>query len=168
MEETALSERLLESDGVLATVMVRSIQEEFEKSISSLDYVIVILILAAGALAFVVLYNLTNINITERLREIATIKVLGFRDQEVASYVYRENVFLTIVGSLVGLVLGFSLHLFVIRTMEIDTMMFGRNIHVLSFLYSMVLTMAFSVFVNLFMSKKLQNIDMAASLKSVE
>ena len=168
VDETALSQRLLENDGVLATVMVESIQEEFEKSISSLDYVIVILILAAGALAFVVLYNLTNINITERLREIATIKVLGFRDQEVASYVYRENVFLTIVGSLVGLVLGFSLHLFVIRTMEIDTMMFGRNIHVLSFLYSMVLTMAFSVFVNLFMSKKLQNIDMAASLKSVE
>lgn len=168
VEETALSEKLLENEGVLATMMVNTLMNEFEKSIASLDYVIVILILAAGALAFVVLYNLTNINITERLREIATIKVLGFRDQEVAAYVYRENVFLTIVGSLFGLLLGFSLHLFVINTMEIDTMMFGRNIHVLSYVYSLMLTMAFSVFVNLFMSKKLQNIDMASSLKSVE
>lgn len=167
-EETALSERLLENEGVLATVMVRSIMEEFEKSIASLDYVIVILILAAGALAFVVLYNLTNINITERLREIATIKVLGFRDPEVSAYVYRENVFLTIVGSVFGLLLGFTLHLFVISTMEIDTMMFGRDIHGLSYLYSVILTMAFSVLVNLFMSRKLQEIDMAASLKSVE
>ena len=94
--------------------------------------------------------------------------MLGFRDKEVSSYVYRENIFLTIIGTLVGLFLGFILHKFVIDTMEIDNMMFGKIIGILSYVYSMVLTMVFAVFVNLFMFRKLQNIDMASSLKSVE
>jgi len=168
VDSSAFSEGLLEDEAVLGTVLVADIRGDFQRSIASLDYVVYILILAAGALAFVVLYNLTNINITERLREIATIKVLGFRDKEVSSYVYRENVFLTIIGSLFGLLLGFILHRFVILTMEIDTMMFGRDILPLSFVYAMVLTMGFSILVNVTMNKKLQQIDMAASLKSVE
>ena len=168
IDESAFNQALMENEGVLGTMLVGSIQEEFGKSLASLDYVVYILILAAGALAFVVLYNLTNINITERIREIATIKVLGFRDKEVSSYVYRENIFLTIIGTLVGLFLGFILHKFVIDTMEIDNMMFGKIIGILSYVYSMVLTMVFAVFVNLFMFRKLQNIDMASSLKSVE
>lgn len=168
VDNSAFSEGLLEEEAVLGTVLVADIRGDFQRSIASLDYVVYILILAAGALAFVVLYNLTNINITERLREIATIKVLGFRDKEVSAYVYRENIFLTIIGSLFGLLLGFTLHRFVILTMEIDTMMFGRDILLLSFVYAMVLTMGFSVLVNITMNKKLQQIDMAASLKSVE
>jgi putative ABC transport system permease protein len=143
-------------------------REDFGKSLSSLDYVILILILAAGALAFVVLYNLTNINITERIREIATIKVLGFRDPEVSSYVYRENFFLTLIGTLLGLVLGLTLHQFVMNTMEVDNMMFGRKISLLSFGLSIALTLFFSLIVNLFMSSKLKKIDMVESLKSVE
>ncbi|MPN62244.1 hypothetical protein SDC9_209991 [bioreactor metagenome] len=115
-----------------------------------------------------VLYNLTNINITERIREIATIKVLGFRDPEVSSYVYRENFFLTLIGTLLGLVLGLTMHQFVMNTMEVDNMMFGRKISLLSFGLSIALTLFFSFIVNLFMSSKLKKIDMVESLKSVE
>lgn len=168
IDESVLSQELLENEGVLGSVLVDTISEEFGKSLESLDYVVFILVLAAGALAFVVLYNLTNINITERIREIATIKVLGFRDKEVSAYVYRENIFLTIIGTLVGLLFGTILHRFVINTMEIDNMMFGRIISSISFGYAMILTMAFAVFVNLFMYRKLQKVDMATSLKSVE
>ncbi|MFH5835468.1 FtsX-like permease family protein [Proteiniclasticum sp. C24MP] len=168
IEESAFSEKLMDNEGVLGSMLVRSIRDEFGKTLEMLDFVVLILILAAGALAFVVLYNLTNINITERIREIATIKVLGFRDKEVSAYVYRENIFLTIIGTLMGLLLGFVLHRFVIDTMELDNMMFGRIIKVFSYVVSMLLTMLFAVFVNLFMFRKLQNVDMASSLKSVE
>ncbi|WP_312653901.1 FtsX-like permease family protein [Proteiniclasticum sp.] len=168
IDESAFNEQLLENEGVLGAMLVDTIQEEFGKSLESLDYVVFILVLAAGALAFVVLYNLTNINITERIREIATIKVLGFRDKEVSAYVYRENIFLTIIGTLVGLIIGFFFHRLVINTMEIDNMMFGRVISTMSYFYSMILTMGFAVFVNLFMYRKLQQVDMATSLKSVE
>ena len=164
----AFSENLMDNEGVLGSMMVQSIRDEFGKTLEMLDFVVLILILAAGALAFVVLYNLTNINITERIREIATIKVLGFRDKEVSAYVYRENIFLTIIGTLLGLFLGFVLHRFVIDTMELDNMMFGRIIKLFSYGVSAVLTMLFAVFVNLFMFRKLQNVDMASSLKSVE
>jgi putative ABC transport system permease protein len=126
------------------------------------------LILAAGALAFVVLYNLTNINITERLREIATIKVLGFRDKEVSAYVYRENIILTLIGTLGGLALGFVLHRFVMGTMEIDSMMFGKNVQVVSYLLSALLTMMFAAIVNIFMYRQLRKINMVESLKAAE
>lgn len=168
IEDSAFSENLMDNEGVLGSMMVKSIRDEFGKTLEMLDFVVLILILAAGALAFVVLYNLTNINITERIREIATIKVLGFRDKEVSAYVYRENIFLTIIGTLLGLFLGFVLHRFVIDTMELDNMMFGRIIKLFSYTVSAVLTMLFAIFVNLFMFRKLQNVDMASSLKSVE
>ncbi len=114
------------------------------------------------------MYNLTNINITERIREIATIKVLGFRDMEVSAYVYRENMFLTMIGTIGGLLLGLLLHGFVMNTMEIDSMMFGKIISFTSYLYSIVITMAFAIAVNFFMHFRLKKVDMAASLKSVE
>ena len=119
-------------------------------------------------LAFIVLYNLNNININERRRELASIKVLGFYDMEVAAYVYRENVYLTLIGAVFGIVLGKILHQFVIVTVEIDSCMFGRVINAPSYIYSMLLTIAFAIFVNFAMFYKLRKIDMVESLKSVE
>ena len=134
----------------------------------NLNFVIIVIILSAGALAFLVLFNLTNINITERTREIATIKVLGFRNYEVDAYIFRENMLLTIIGSFVGLFLGILLHKYIIQTMEIDTMMFGQQAHPESFLWSILLTLLFSILVNMFMHRKLKQINMVESLKSVE
>ena len=136
--------------------------------LTSLDSVFVVLVLSAGMLAFVVLYNLNNINITERRRELATLKVLGFYDGEVSAYVYRENVVLTLIGAALGCLLGKVLHQFVILTVEIDTVMFGRNIDLSSFVYSVLITIGFSCFVNWVMYFKLKKIDMVESLKSVE
>ena len=168
LDEKALKERLMSHTGVLGLMFTRGIAEDFARMIGSLNFVVLVLILSAGALAFVVLYNLTNINITERLREIATIKVLGFRDKEVSAYVYRENVILTLIGTLGGLALGFVLHRFVMGTMEIDSMMFGKNVHVVSYLLSVLLTMLFSVIVNIFMYHRLRKINMVESLKAAE
>jgi len=165
---SAFKEKLMENKGVLGSMIVATIQEEFGTSLDSLDYVVLILILAAGALAFVVLYNLTNINITERIREIATIKVLGFRNKEVSAYIYRENIFLTLIGTFVGLFLGLILHKYVMGTMEVDNMMFGRIISPLSFIYAIALTMGFSFLVNWVMFYKLKKVNMVESLKSIE
>ncbi|OPZ92306.1 MAG: FtsX-like permease family protein [Firmicutes bacterium ADurb.Bin419] len=168
IDERDFKEALMNYKGVLAVVLTRGIAEEVMDTMESLDYVVMILILSAGALAFVVLYNLTNINITERMREIATIKVLGFRDGEVSTYVYRENILLSIAGTLLGIILGVLLHKYVIGTMEIDAMMFGQSIHLPSYAFSIVLTMVFSVLVNLSMYGRLKNINMVESLKSIE
>ena len=140
----------------------------FNDTISSLNFVVAVLIISAAALAFVVLYNLTNINISERIREIATIKVLGFYDNEVAAYVYRENMILTLIGSIVGLALGVLLHRFIMSTIEFDNVMFGRNIDFLSYIYSILLTLGFGLLVNLVMYFRLKKIPMVESLKSVE
>jgi len=134
----------------------------------SLNVVVWVLIISAGALAFVVLYNLNNININERKRELATIKVLGFYNNEMAAYVYRENIILTFIGILFGIVLGIILHHYVIMTVEIELVMFGRNIDPSSFVYSILLTFLFSAIVNFLMFFKLKKIDMVESLKSVE
>ena len=134
----------------------------------SLNLVIVVLIISAGMLAFVVLYNLSNINITERKRELATLKVLGFYDREVSAYVYRENVLLTLIGAVAGCGLGKLLHQYVIVTVEIEEVMFGRNVNLPSFLYSFLFTIAFALFVNWVMYYKLKKIDMVESLKSIE
>jgi len=142
--------------------------DNFNNTVSSLNFVIIVLIVSAGALAFVVLYNLTNVNISERLREIATIKVLGFYDNEVSAYVYRENIILTIIGSLVGLGLGTALHRFIMITVELESVMFGRTIDFASYLFAFIITLAFAIFVNLAMYYKLKNIPMVESLKSVE
>lgn len=166
--QNQLSTDLMKDVDIFSVTFTTGISESFDDMIGSLNYVILVLIVSAGALAFVVLYNLTNVNVTERLREIATIKVLGFYDNEVSSYVYRENFILTIIGILAGLVMGVSLHRFVIVTTEIDYLMFGRNIDLLSYIYSAVLTMLFSGMVNFVMYFKLKDVGMVESLKSVD
>ena len=140
----------------------------FSDTVKIMDLVIIVLIVSAGALAFVVLYNLTTVNITERIREIATLKVLGFYDKEVSSYVFRENIILSVMGAAVGLVLGVWLCLFVITTAEIDEVMFGRNIHFMSYVWAFLITVAFSLIVNLIMTGVLKKVSMVESLKSVE
>ena len=144
------------------------LQEQIDRMLQVLDLVTVVLIVAAGLLAFVVLYNLNSINILVRKREIATLKVLGFYDNEVAGYVYRENIILTIFGIIAGIIFGTILHKYVIVTVEVDLMMFGRNINFLSYILSSLVTIGFSVIVNLAMYFMLKKIDMTTSLKSVE
>ena len=114
------------------------------------------------------MYNLTNINISERIRELATIKVLGFYDSEVAAYVYRENVVLSIIGTILGLFLGIGLHRYVVVTAEIDMVMFVRTIKAIDFVYSAILTIIFSGLVNIVMYRRLKKINMVESLKSAE
>ena len=126
------------------------------------------LVISAGGLAFVVLYNLNNINIDERRRELATLKVLGFYDKEVSEYIYRENVLITGIGIIIGIGFGILLHRFVITTAEIDIVMFGRNIMAKSFLYSIIITIVFALIIDLIMHFNLKKIDMATSLKSIE
>ena len=137
-------------------------------TLTELKYVIAVLVMSAGLLAFVVLYNLTNINITERTREIATLKVLGFYDREVSAYIYRENTALTLMGTALGLLLGIALTRFVVATAEIDAIMFGRQIYPFSYAVSAALTLAFSAFVNFVMHFRLRKVDMVESLKSVD
>ena len=146
----------------------KDFESQLNDMLGALDTVIVVLVISAGLLAFVVLYNLNNINITERKRELATLKVLGFYPKEVAEYVYRENIILTVAGALVGIGLGKLLHRFIISTVEIESAMFGRNIDFSSFIYGFLITVAFSLFVNGVMYFKLKRIDMVESLKSVE
>ena len=155
-------------DAVSDVDFISGTAERVADMLKSMDLIIYVLVIAAGLLAFVVLYNLNNININERRRELATLKVLGFFDQEVSAYVNRENVLLTVIGAGVGVGLGILLHRFVIQTAEIDMLMFGRAIAPASYLYSVLLTFVFSVLVNGAMFFKLRNIDMVESLKSVE
>ena len=157
-----------DSDGVAAISFTSDLIDQIDNMLRSLDIVIVVLIVSAGLLAFVVLYNLNNINITERQRELATLKVLGFFDGEVASYVYRENMVLTLFGVIAGMGIGTFLHHCVIQTVEVDLMMFGRNVFPRSYGWSALITLAFALFVNFMMFYRLRKIDMIESLKSVE
>ena len=164
--ETA-SALMKEEDVSMVTVSV-DIKKRVSDMMGSLDYVVILVIVCAAMLAFIVIYNLNNINITERIREIATIKVLGFYKEETNSYIFRENTVLTLIGSLVGVLLGHYLHRFVMSQINIDAVAFDVRVAGLSFVLSILLTLLFNQIVNLFMSKKLENIDMAESLKSVE
>ena len=167
-EENDIGYYLINELNADAVVYYTGVKERFENMISAIDIVTVVLIISAGALAFVVLYNLINVNISERIREIATIKVLGFYDNEVASYVYRENIILTLIGGLAGLGLGVVLHHFIMEVVELEDVMFGRNISFSSFALSYAITLLFGLLVNLVMLKRLKNIPMIESLKSVE
>lgn len=167
-EAELVGEAALKLDGALSVSYTTELRQQVDDMLQSLDIVIVVLIISAGMLAFVVLYNLNNINITERKRELATLKVLGFYDKEVTEYVYRENILLTLIGSVFGMLLGKILHRFIIVTVEIDSVMFGRNINTISFVYAFLLTVVFSLFVNWVMYFKLKKINMVESLKSVE
>lgn len=166
--EERLAQTLMQDDACSGVSFVNDLEQEIDDMLEALNIVIYVLILSAGLLAFVVLYNLNSINITERQRELATLKVLGFYDTEVAMYVYRENIFLTIIGILVGAVMGAFLHQFIIQTVEVDLMMFGRIIGLRSYLLSGLLTLVFSVIVNGVMYFRLKKINMIESLKSVE
>ncbi|NLK44825.1 MAG: FtsX-like permease family protein [Tissierellia bacterium] len=166
--EDRLSRDLLNKEGITNVSFNTIIKEDFEDTIKSLNYVVMVMILSAGALAFVVLYNLTNVNISERIREIATIKVLGFYDREVSAYIYRENTVLTLIGTLLGLVLGVFLHRYIMITVEMDNIMFGLEVDFKSYLISILLTLGFALFVNLAMYYKLRNVKMVESLKSID
>lgn len=166
--EAELGERMMEQDGVVGITFISDLEAEIDDMLEALNIVIIVLILSAGLLAFVVLYNLNNINITERKRELATLKVLGFYDMEVAEYVYRENVILTVFGILAGALIGKVLHQYIIQTVEVDMMMFGRSVFFRSYLFSALLTLVFSLIVNYIMYYRLRKIDMIESLKSVE
>ena len=164
----AFSDDLLAMDGVKTVTFNDETIDSYRTMLKSVDSVVVVLVIAAALLAFVVLYNLTNINITERIREIATLKVLGFTPREVDAYIYRETMLLSIIGALVGLALGVVMEGFVIVTAEVDQVMFGRDIHAASFVVAFALTMVFSIIVTLAMRRKLRRIDMVESLKSNE
>lgn len=159
---------ILTCPAALSISYTSSLSAQVDRMLSTLDVVILVLIVSAGMLAFVVLYNLNNINITERQRELATLKVLGFYDGEVSQYVLRENVILTALGIVFGAIFGILLHRYVITTVEVDAVMFGRNIKPMSFVYGGILTSVFSAVVNAVMHFKLKTINMVESLKSVE
>lgn len=163
-----VGEGALGIDGVVRVSYASATRSQLDSMLSALDLVIVVLVVAAGMLAFVVIFNLNNININERKRELATLKVLGFHDMEVAMYIYRENIWLTLDGCVAGCFIGNLLHRFIITTVEIDTCMFGRSIAPESYVYCAILTALFAVIVNVIMFFKLRQIDMIESLKSAE
>ena len=167
-DEHVLLARLMNFDAVSSVTVNADTLDRFDNMMSSMNYIVLVIIVCAGALAFIVLYNLTNINITERIREIATIKVLGFYPMEVASYVFRENFFLTAIGGGVGLLLGKLLHWFVMEQINIDMVCFQAVVQPVSYLYSFALTFLFACIVNAAMFGKLDDINMAESLKSIE
>ncbi len=162
------ADRVMKIKGVITYNSIDETRDHFHESMKSLDVVVWIIIGAAAALAFLVLFNLTNINVTERIRELATLKVLGFYDGETASYVYRENIILTLMGSALGLLGGKWLHRWLIGTIEMEYMIFGHGLHGRSYLYAVILTVIFSLSVNFFSYFYIQKIDMVESLKSVE
>ena len=162
------AEYLVEKEGVLAFSFSKDDMEEFDKTIENLNYVVVLIIFCAAALAFIVLYNLTNVNIMERLREIATIKVLGFRDSEVDSYVFRENIILSLIGAAFGLLLGKGLYLFVLGSIQSDELLFIDNLTLWCYIGAFAMTIFFTFIVNGIMHFSLKKISMVESLKSVE
>ncbi len=166
--ERELASEILENKEILGMKFTSESDESFKSMTKSLDSIVLVLIISAGALAFIVLYNLSNINVTERERELATIKVLGFYDGEVSAYIYRENTLSSIIGMFIGLIFGVFLHRFVIITAEVDIVMFNRSINWQSFVYAGLLTMTFTFIVNFVLHFRLKKIKMVESLKSVE
>ncbi len=167
-DRDALGEALLQIDDVVMLSFMDDVADDFTDMIETLDYVVMVLIISAAALAFLILYNLTNLNISERYREISTLKVLGFYDKEVLSYVYRENFILTFIGIILGCFLGTALHYYIITTVEVDAVMFGRTINFISYVWSVILVTLFALSVNFVMYFKLRKINMVEALKSVE
>ena len=163
-----LASDLVALDGVTTVSLNEDTRRTFSSSLESVDYAVILIIVCAAALAFVVLYNLTNINITERMREMATLKVLGFYDRELSAYIYRENVILTVFGVAMGMLMGKALHQWLILTVEIDLLMFGRVLQWKSYAWATALTVVFSLLVNLAAHRKLKKLDMVESLKTVE
>lgn len=167
-EEEKLVKSLMEKDSVTAISRSTSLMQTLDDTLQLLDYVVLILIVSAGLLAFVVLYNLANVNISERIRELATIKVLGFYDNEVYNYVARETTILTAIGIVLGLVGGYCLNYFIIGTCEINVLRFAKIVRPISYLYAIIITIIFTVIVNIATYFALKKINMIDSLKSVE
>ena len=165
---TEISSSLLKNSDILGISYVNDNAKRFHDILKSLNLIVLVLIFSAGALAFVVLYNLTNINITERKRELATIKVLGFFNIELSKYIYRENIISTLLGVILGLIIGVPFDRFVVSTAEVDAVMFTPSIDLMSFLYAIALTLVFAAIVNFILYGKLKKIDMVESLKSIE
>jgi len=166
--EDTVSKKLMKMNAVSSVMVTTNLKDNFQKMIRALRYVVLVLILSAAALAFVVLFSLTSINIDERNRELATIKVLGFYNGELAAYIYRENMVLTVLSSLIGLGLGIFMQRFVITTSEVDLVMFSRDILWHTYLYAAGLTIVFAALVNAIMYGRFKKIDMVSSLKSIE
>ncbi len=167
-QKNLLAKDLMSEYDISAVAYTNQIQNSFQNIMNSINYIVIILIVCAGLLAFIVLYNLSVINITERIREIATIKVLGFDDLEVSAYIFRENVILTIIGTLEGLFWGVIVHRLILNVAEVDIITFVRNISFMSFVYAIALSFAFSMMVNFVLHHKLKKVDMVESLKSIE
>lgn len=166
LSDSDITSKALLSSSVIYARTSRSLRTTFADSIKSIDGVILVLILAAGLLSIVVLYNLINVNICERSKELATLKVIGFYERETRAYIFRETNILSVIGSLVGLLVGNRLHAFVVKTVEVDQVMFGRNIYPLSYLYAVAISFVFTLLVELLMHKKIAAIDMAAAMKA--
>lgn len=167
-EENAIANDWLENSSLVSVNFTSNIVKSSGDSINTLNIVVLVMLISAGALAVVVLYNLTNINISERVREIATIRVLGFYDMEVYKYIFRENIVLSIIGIVAGLGLGVLLNTFIINTVETDIAMFGRGIDLSSYIYSILFTLGFTMLVNIMMTPMIKRISMVESLKSIE
>lgn len=167
-QKNNLATDLMLKNDINAVAYTSQIVNSFENIITSLNYVVIIIVVSAALLAFIVLYNLSNININERFKEIATLKVLGFNRREVSAYVANENWILTTIGTLIGLIAGIPLHRLVVSIAEVDVVTFGRDISFMSFVYAILLSLAFTGFVNLIMRIHLKKIGMVESLKSIE
>ena len=168
VEEALAAKLLTYTDSVSGVSKNSTAMHMMDDTMKSLDSVVWILIISAGLLALVVLYNLSNVNISERIRELATIKVLGFYDREVYDYVSKETMILTIIGIIIGLVAGYFLNLFVIETCELDVIVFNKIVEPISYLYAAAITGGFAIIVNITIYFRLKKIDMIESLKSVE
>ena len=166
--EEEISTKLINCDKVINVTLTSKTLNTSEESTASLNIIMLVLIFASGCLAFVVLYNLNNINVSERIRELSTIKVLGFYDNEVTMYILRENVILTLLGIFVGSFMGKILYTFIIKTAELDTMMMMPNIYMTSYMYSALITVLFSLIVMIMMHLKLKKVNMIDALKSNE
>ena len=167
-QEQVLSREILQKSEVNSISLISTISSAMDNMMNSLNYVVIILIVSAGLLAFVVLYNLSNVNISERIRELATIKVLGFYDKEVYKYVARETIILTVIGIVLGLGLGYLLNYFILGTCEINILRFTKDIHFVSYVYAVIITVVFTLIVNVVTYFALKKIDMIESLKSIE
>ena len=167
-QKEQLSKDLMNEYDITAVSYAEESQQTFEHILDSLGYVVIILVISAGLLSFIVLYNLSSININERIKEIATIKVLGFRKREVTAYIFRENLMLSVFGTVLGLIFGLALHRMIIAVGEVDILMFARSVGFLSLVYSAVLSMAFSLCVNIVLRRNLERIDIVEALKSIE
>ena len=167
-QESNLLRDMISETYISSVTPVTNMRSIMDDAMSSLNYVVIVLIISSGLLAFVVLYNLANVNISERIRELATIKVLGFYDKEVYDYVARETVLLTIIGIALGLGLGYFLNSFILGTCEINILRFKNAIQPLSYLYPILITILFTWIVNIFTYLSLKKINMIESLKSVE